>query len=124
RILARRFIRRQRRVSIKTPANANRRLWSEQNGVALVPRQLAQRRDVIQDPKAPSVGSDRQIVVLNNKITNGCGRHVKPQRLPIIAVIYGNLDLACGSTDHQSLALVTLPHKVAVLPLAIPRTNS
>ncbi len=46
-----------------------------------------------------------QIVILNNHIAHGAGRHVQPERLPVITVIEGNINGALGCGEQQPAAL-------------------
>src|SRR5205814_5830878 len=68
--------------------------------------------NVIKNPKAATVRSDRQIVVLNNKVSHRCSRHVESQRLPIIAVIKRDVDGALGSGEQQSFSPGIFPDDV------------
>src|SRR5260370_2183626 len=48
---------------------------------------LAQRRNVIQNPKGAAVRGDHQIVVMHDEVADRSSGHIEPQRLPGIAII-------------------------------------
>ena len=76
---------------------------------------LAQRRDVIENPEAAAVRGRREIVVLNQQVTHrGCG-HVQPQRLPMIAIVEGNVNCALSAGKEQTLALGIFTHRIHIL---------
>ena len=54
---------------------------------------LPQRRDVVEDPEAAAVRADDDVVVVDHEIADRRGRHVQPQRLPVIAVVERDIDL-------------------------------
>ena len=72
RILARGLVWWQRRVAVGVPANAIGQLGRKQESVAgnNVFVQLTQRRDVVEDPETPAMGSYREIVVLNGQVAD------------------------------------------------------
>ena len=74
RIFAGRFVRRQRRVGVQVRANAQRGLGFKQQIFALVPVELPQRSNVIEDPKAATMRGHDEIVVLDDKIAHRARR--------------------------------------------------
>ena len=70
---------------------------------------LSQRRQIVQNPEAPAVGSRNQIgtetgaVVLDLEVAHRNRRHVVAQRLPVIAVIKRHPDLGIGRSVEQPL---------------------
>ena len=74
--------------------------------------QLSQGRDVIQDPEAAAMGSDRQIIVFDDQVADRCGWHVEPERLPVFAIVEGNIDGALRSGEEQSFPLRVFAHDV------------
>ena len=49
-----------------------------------------------------------QIVVLDYQITNGSGGHVETQRLPVVAIVKGDVNGALCSGKEQPFALRVL----------------
>src|SRR5438477_7297783 len=74
--------------------------------------QLSQGRDVIQDPEAAAMGSDCKIVVFDDQVADRCGRHVEPERLPVFAIVEGNVNSALRSGEEQSFPLRVFAHGV------------
>ena len=72
---------------------------------------LAQRRDVVEDPEAAAVRADDQVVVLDDEVADRRRRHVQPQRLPVVAVVERDVDLRLGAGEQQALALRILAHR-------------
>ena len=72
-------------------------------------RRLPQRRDVVENPEAAAVragdeiGAQARAVVLHLQIAHRDGRHVEPQRLPVIAVVERHPHLRVGGGVEQSL---------------------
>src|SRR5262249_26452763 len=86
RILAGRFVRRQRRVSVQVRANAQCRLRLKQKILMLISVELPQRRDVVENPKPAAMRRDDEIVVLDNYIAHGTRWQIQSQRLPVRTV--------------------------------------
>ena len=57
---------------------------------------------------------DREIVVFNNQVAHGSGRHVQPQRLPVVAVVKGDINGALGAGEEQTAPLRIFAHHVDV----------
>ena len=102
RILSGRLIRRQRRVRVHAPANAQSSLWLEKP-VFLFRGLLAERSDVIQDPESAAVCADDEIVILDDEIANGSGRQIQSERFPIVAVVEGDVNALFRSGEKQAL---------------------
>src|SRR5229473_2510937 len=65
---------------------------------------LAQRRNVIQDPKGAAVRGDHQIVVMHDEVADRSSGHIEPQRLPGIAIIEGDVDAQFRAGIEQAFA--------------------
>lgn len=50
-------------------------------------RPLADRRQVVEDPDGPALGADHEVVVLDDEVGDGHGRHVEPERLPGVPAV-------------------------------------
>ena len=48
---------------------------------------------------------DRDVVVLDNQIAHGSRRHVEAQRLPVFAIVEGDIDGALRSGEKQAFPL-------------------
>src|SRR5689334_10315078 len=70
RILTRGLVWWKRRVRIQAPADSQRGLRFEQNGVVVLVGPLAQRRHVIQDPETAPMSRHRKIVIFDNEIAH------------------------------------------------------
>ena len=117
RTLSRGRIRRQRGVAVAVPMNAQRGLGRKQKRPlsqhSLI--QLAQRRDVVQNPETAPVRRHRKIVVLDQQVANRCRRHIEPQRLPVIAVVERDINRPLRSGKQQSNPSCVLAHRVHIL---------
>jgi len=70
RIFAGGFVRRQRRVRVQVRANAQRSLRLEQQIFALVPIELPERRDVVENSEPATMRRDNEVVVFNDQIAH------------------------------------------------------
>ena len=106
RVLAARLVRRQRRVRVHVPAHADRSLRLEKRRLARHHRlvELAERRDVVEDPESSSVRGRDQVVVLDDDIAHRARRHIQTERLPVIAVVKRDEDLLFRAREKQALA--------------------
>ncbi len=59
--------------------------------------ELAERRDVIQDPKRAPVGSNDNVVMMNDEIADRSRRQIHFQRLPMIAIVPRHIHGAFGA---------------------------
>ena len=105
RILASRFVRRQRRIGIDVAADAQSCLRFEKQISVLVVVELAQRSDVVEDPESASVRRYDEIVILNDEIAHRGRRQIQPQRLPVCAVIERDIHALFRSREKQPFAL-------------------
>ena len=67
---------------------------------------LAQGRDVVENPEAAAVGADHQVVLVvigvDVEIADGGAGQVLAQRLPVIAVIEADVDGGLGAGEEQA----------------------
>ena len=54
--------------------------------------------------------ADDEVVVFDDQIADRRGRHVQPQRLPVVAIVERDVDLRFRSGEEQPLALRILAH--------------
>jgi hypothetical protein len=52
------------------------------------------------------MGTHHHIGILEDKVPNGCSRHVQPKRRPVLAVVEGNPYVAFGAGQQKALARV------------------
>ena len=76
--------------------------------------QLAQGREVVEDPERPAVRGDHQIIVFDHQVVDGSGRQVQLERLPATAVVKRHEDADFRAGIEQALALGVLAHCVNV----------
>ena len=114
RIRGRRFIRRQWRVGVHVPTHAHGGLWREQERrrIRQAGFNLPQRRHVVQYPKPASVRGGDQVVVLDDQIADRGRGRIQAHRLPPVAVIERNINLAFCSGIQQALALGIFTHHI------------
>ena len=67
------------------------RLWFE------IAPELPQRRHVVEDPEAAAVRRDGEIVAVDDQIADRGVRQVQRQRLPVVAVVERDVDVALGA---------------------------
>ena len=65
--------------------------------------QLAQWREIIQNPETAPVSPYHEVVVLDHQIANRCDRKIKLERLPVLTVIEGKIDSRFSSRIQQTL---------------------
>ena len=65
--------------------------------------QLAQRRDVVENPERAAVSGDDEIVAVNGQIAHRGDRQVELQRLPVVAVVERNVNAEFGAGEEQAL---------------------
>src|SRR5260370_29643834 len=125
RILSGRNLRRQRSVGVAVPAKTNRllRFVQSNRSIRQVRAQLAQRSNVVQNPKRAPVRADDQIIAMNGEVAHGGVGQVELQRLPVIAVIEGNKYRALRTRKKQPFALGILAHRVAGSASRNPNSN-
>ena len=70
-------------------------------------RELAQRRNIVENPERAAVRGHNQIVLVNPQIAHGGVRQVELERLPVVAVVEGDPHAGFGSGEQQ-----TLPHGI------------
>src|SRR5262249_19115596 len=101
RILARRYFRSERRVVVGASADTHGRRRFEKIGTSRsnVAADLTQRRDVIQNPERPPMRRCNQIIVFNHQIVHRGRRHVKQQRLPVVAIVKGEVNSQLSSGE-------------------------
>ena len=90
---------------IVVDANGSRRMVKPEciclRGICSLP----QRSDVVENPERASVRGNDQIFAVNREIANRCDRKIQLQRLPVVAVIEGNVNSELGSGKEQPLLL-------------------
>ena len=67
--------------------------------------ELAQQRDVVEDPERAAVRRREQVAVLNQQIVHRNDRQVQSQRLPVTAVVERNVDAGLGARVEQPATL-------------------
>ena len=81
-----------------------------------VGRDLAQRRDVVENPEAAAVGADHQVVLVvigvDFEVADGGAGQVLAQRLPVIAIIEADIHRGLGSGEEQARLLGIDPQTV------------
>ena len=77
-------------------------------------RELAQRRDVVQDPERAAVGGDHEIVAVHHQVVNRRDGQVELQRLPVRSVVEGCVHAALRAGKQQALASGIFPHRAHV----------
>src|SRR5229473_5394 len=106
RIFCERLVERDGRALIAARAHANRSLRMEEPGArgSDLRVDLAQRRNVIQNPKGAAVRGDRQIVVMHDEVADRSSGHIELQRLPGIAVIERDVHAHFRASVEQAFA--------------------
>src|SRR2546429_8400310 len=96
-------------------SKTNRRPRSKQMraGLGNLGPPLPQRRDVIQNPERASVRGNNQIISMNRQVAHGGVREVEFERLPVIAVVEGNVDGPFRARKQQSLSPGIFAYDVA-----------
>ncbi len=114
RILACRFLRRQRGVSVVVAADAVSYLGGEEKGIGLrdLRDQVPERRDIVENPEGPAVCGHDEVVVMDNQIANGSGRKVEAQRLPVIAVVERDIHRVLGAGEKKAFAFRIFANRV------------
>src|SRR5260370_30484683 len=96
-----------------------RRPWTEQKrlGIERLWRDLAQRRNVVQDPEAAPVGRDREIaeVLLHGQPVDRRVRQVVLKREPLDPVVERHVKRVLGAKVEQPLPHRILPDAVRVV---------
>ncbi len=107
RVLAHRV--RRRAAAETTPLDAPGVARLEQERVARhgVGGELAQRRDVVENPERAPVCRCHQVAVLDGQIVDRHNRQVAAQPLPVGAVVEGHPHTALGAREQQAL-----PHRI------------
>src|SRR5207249_8668923 len=101
-----RLVGRQRGVGVLVPAEAPG--WSGLEQVRVYLRRrvaLPQWLYIVEDPESAAVRGHHDVVVLDDQIANRAGRHVQAQRLPMIAVVKGDVHLLLAAGEQQPSAL-------------------
>ena len=65
-------------------------------------RDLAKRRDVVENPEGAAVRADDDIVAVDYEIAHGSGGQVELQRLPGVAIVERDIDGAFGAGEEQA----------------------
>ena len=58
------------------------------------------------------MGADHEVAVVDHEVADRRGGHVQPQRLPMVAVIEGDVDGALGAREQQAASHGVLTHRV------------
>src|SRR4030088_2441382 len=77
-------------VCARSNAIRSCRLEKPRGGLGHLSGYLPQRRNVVQNPKRPSVRPDHQIVAVNYEIANRGGGQIHLQWLPMITIVKRN----------------------------------
>ena len=114
RVLSGGFLLRQRGVGVHVPADAVGALGPEERhrGFGYFGGELAQRRDVVQNPEAAPVGADHEVVVLDDQVADGGGGHIEPQRLPVVPVVERHGHRRFRPGEEQTLPQRVFPYGV------------
>src|SRR5258706_13777693 len=106
RILPGRSTGRQRRAGMAFPAEPNRllRLVQSRGSFRDLRANLAQRRNVVENPERPAMCSDDEIVSVNGEIAHRGMWQIELQRLPVVTIIKGNEYRALRTCKEQPLA--------------------
>jgi hypothetical protein len=67
--------------------------------------ELAQRRDIVENPERASVRGQHEIVVFDDQIVDRRDRQVDLQRAPVRSVVEGDEDAALGAGIEQAFSL-------------------
>src|ERR1700704_3664095 len=67
-----------------------------------IARELAQGRNIVQNPESPSMGGDNKIVVLDDQIMHRRNGQVELEGLPRIAVVDGKEDAKFRASKEQA----------------------
>ena len=70
--------------------------------------QLAQGRDVVEDPEGAAVGRDDEVAVADGDVAHGAVGEVAGERLPVVAVVEGDEDAGLGSGEEEAALLGVL----------------
>ena len=101
RVLAHGLLRRDGGIGVDAAADAGGEAGFVEGGVGL---DLAEDGDVIEDPEAAAVRADDEVVVVDDDIADRGGGHVLAERLPVVAVVEGEVDCALGAGVEQAFA--------------------
>ena len=98
RILSRRLLRWQRRVVVVVGSDAHGfgRLEQMHRRTSHLRCDLAQGRDVIENPERATMCGNDQVTVLHHQIVDRTDRQVKLQRLPVVAIVQREIDSQFG----------------------------
>ena len=113
RILSCRNLGRHRRVLIFVPTHADCGTRRKENGLCRrrLGIDLAEWRNIIENPERASVGCRDQIVLLDREIVDGHNRRVQPQRLPMAAAVEGDVYALFGSGVDQTPSHRVFPYR-------------
>src|SRR5258708_32069586 len=75
------------------------------------------RRDVIQNPERPAVSRDDHVVVLDDQVANRRRGHVELERIPVRAVIAGEVHPLLGAREKQTAVNRILSDHVGDAPV-------
>jgi len=93
------------------------RLVKQHVGRRALGGELAQGRQIIQDPEGAAMCGRDEIVILDYQIVNGRLRQVQLQWLPVRAIIEREIYTKLGPGVEQPFAFRILPHAVDVCAL-------
>ena len=69
--------------------------------------ELTERTHVVKHPKTAAVGADDEVIHIvvrvKDHVADRRAREIEPQRLPLIAVVEGNVDGRLGAGEEQTL---------------------
>src|SRR5215831_5133062 len=74
---------------------------------ALAPRTSALCRsgDVVKDPKRTPVRGGHEVIAMDGQVANRAHRQVELERLPVVAIVKGNVHSQLGAGEQQALLL-------------------
>ena len=89
RILSGGKFRRKRGFLVVVPADASDGGGAKERGVGVrdLRAGLAQRREVVENPKRAAVGGDDEIVIVDDDVAGIAGGKIQLERLPVVAVV-------------------------------------
>src|SRR5690242_6207356 len=78
--------------------------------------ELLERGEIVKNPEAAPIGSDYEIfeMVLHGNPVNRCVRQIVLQRLPVVAVIKGNVERVLGARVQQTASSWILLNGIGV----------
>ena len=105
-----RLVRREREAPRPVDAVGVARLEEMRGFARRRPHQLAQRRDVVQDPERAPVGRRDEVAVLDHEVVHRDDRQVAAQRLPVGAIVERHPHPVLGAREQEAAPYRVFPH--------------